>query len=120
MTRGGGSALGRWTLIGALVAAIALTVVILQPVWRFARGWSDPRSLPAEISMCDRRWKRDSLLRSWSAAAPRIAGRMTVVSPGPFGLLTACPWPAGAVVATVIFVRIGEDAYVGYELRGGP
>ena len=107
-------------LIGALAIAIGLTVVILQPFWRFAGGYSDRRSLPAQISMCGRQWTRDDVLRPWSAADPRIAGRMTVVTPGPFGLLTACPWPRTTFVATVIFVRIGEDAYVDYSLRGGP
>jgi hypothetical protein len=111
---------GRWILIGALVIAIALTVVILQPVWRPGAWFSDPRSLPAQISMCDRQWKRDSLMRSWTAAQASVGGAFTVVSPGPFGLLTACPWPGTSFVDTVIFVRIGEDAYIGYELRGGP
>jgi hypothetical protein len=114
------SGVGRWILIGALVIAIALTAAILQPVWRSAGGFSDPRSLPAQISMCGRQWKRDDVLPPWSAADPRIAGRMTVVRPGPFGLLTACPWPHTSFVSTVIFVRIGDDAYVDYSLRGGP
>jgi hypothetical protein len=114
------SAAGRWILIGALLIAIGLTVVVLQPVWRLARGVSDPTSLPAQISTCDRQWKRDSLMRSWTAAQASVGGPLTVVTPGPFGMLTACPWPGTSFVATVIFVRIGEDAYVGYELRGGP
>jgi hypothetical protein len=85
----------------------------------------DIATLPKHFGACGRTWTKDALERTESLAAihQKIQVEPVVVDPG---LLTACP--AGACTAqaqdgpchTVIYVRVGEDAYIGYELSGGP
>ena len=112
---------GRIVLLVALVLALVVSsLVFWLPAWRLALGIVDPAALPANISMCGRQWGLSDRPLVWTTAQARAAGPMTVVVPGPFGYLTPCPWPADGLVSTVVLVRIGDDAYMTYSLRGGP
>lgn len=81
-------------------------------------------SLPERVSVCGRTWTKDSLLRQRTLDEARAwAGEAVVVATGPFA-----PCPSGPCTSvarsspcdTVVFVRVGQDAYVDYALAGGP
>jgi hypothetical protein len=83
----------------------------------------DPASLPARIHVCGRDWTRDALDRRFTKAnidefgAPPRGVDLRLFAPCPSGVCNAtAPGPC----ATVIFVRVGEDAYLDYSLVGGP
>jgi hypothetical protein len=105
------------------VGLVALAAVLGGPTaLRLVTGIHETSSLPHRIYMCDRDWTEDASAKTWSGA--EIGGQTTgdpvIVNPGPFGLLTACPFPAGATVDTVVYVRVDLDGYVDYSLSGGP
>jgi len=112
--------MGRFVVVAVLIVAIVLLWSIARGVSRFARGISDVQSLPGGLETCGRDYHIAEGLRRWTASEASAGGAMALVVPGPFGFLTACPWPDASIVPTVLFVRVDEDAYVGYELRGGP
>jgi len=82
-------------------------------------------SLPESIQVCGRTWHRDSLGRQQTeeALTALYQSPPVLVDPRQFG-----PCPGGAcdatatrtACATVIFARVGQDAYLGYSLSGGP
>jgi hypothetical protein len=84
-----------------------------------------PNALAMTLSVCGRSWERDILNRQFSLAQIRTQseGAPVVVDP-----TDSTPCPAAACsqnavnlpCATVIYVRVGKDAYLGYELQGGP
>jgi len=90
-----------------------------------ASGIHDVDGLPEHIQLCGRSWQKDVLVRTFTVAAikERFAVDPVVVDPGPFA---ACPSGPCTDVAqpgachTVIWVRVGQDAYIDYELQGGP
>jgi hypothetical protein len=114
--------LGRSIVLGALVVATLLMVLVLGSV---GPAVHDAASLPGRISICGRDWSRDGLDRRLSLAAIRARDGVEPVVVDP-GLFASCP--AGACTstaqdvpcATVIYARVGEDAYVDYALQGGP
>lgn len=85
----------------------------------------NPNALATTLSVCGRSWERDILNRQLSLAQIRSQseGPPVVVDP-----TNSTPCPAAACsqnavnlpCATVIYVRVGKDAYLGYELQGGP
>ena len=106
--------------LGVSVLAIVLT----------SCGGTPPRihaiaELPDHFAACGRTWIKDALERTQSLGEIRqtIGVDPVAVDPNP---LTACPAGACTTVAqdgpchTVIYVRVGEDVYLGYELSGGP
>jgi len=90
-----------------------------------AAGIHDAAALPDHIGICGRGWSKDSLDRRSSLAEIRARDGVEpmVVDPGPFA---PCPVGPCTTVAeddpcyTVIYVRVGEDAYLDYSLQGGP
>lgn len=117
-------------LASALLPLLALAVLIgpgLVHRYVLGLGATDVhaiRALPARILVCGRAYRlgADPTVRShdeiltWSGVEP------TLVDPDPLP-----PCPAGPCrrvdigpCATVVFVRVGKDAYVDYELEGGP
>ena len=102
------------------VALLVSWFAFWRPVWRLAHGIVDPSALPANISMCGRQWGVSDPPQVWTHAQAQAAGPVTVVVPGPFGYFTPCPWPGDALVSTVVLVRVDDDAYATYALRGGP
>jgi hypothetical protein len=116
-----------WLGVLALVALIGVGSAIATII---RSGWDpsaihDPTRLPTRISLCGRDYSNDRLDRQVTldqARAIKSGGEPTVVATGPFA-----PCPAGACTTvadgpcdTVVFVRVGSDAYIGYALSGGP
>ena len=81
-------------------------------------------SLPESIQVCGRTWHRDSLGRQQTeeALTSLYQSAPVMVDPRQFAPCPsgACTATAGGSCATVIFARVGEDAYLGYSLSGGP
>lgn len=112
--------------LGLVLGANVLATQVSLPLpWHGQPAIHDIASLPQSIGTCGRSWSKDATGRSVTFAdASTQGGGVTpgVVDPG---LLTACPanacsaWASGPC-ATVIFVRVGDDAYVDYALQGGP
>lgn len=87
--------------------------------------------LAPRITICDRQYHTSGAMRTRAEIAAG-GGPVLLVDPGILGLFAPCPPPdadglrpctTSALVgpcATVIHVRVGEDAYVTYELSGGP
>jgi hypothetical protein len=85
----------------------------------------DAATLPEQISICGRDWTRDSLDRrpSRSELLALYGVEPTLVDPLPFAPCPEGPCAVGLrspPCDTVVFVRVGEDAYLGYDLVGGP
>ena len=116
-----------------------MAFLVAAPFWRWiailprlanAIAGSDrhPRRrgmLPEHIKVCGRSWSKDALRRELSAAELRARDGVEPVVVDP-GLFAACPPGPCTTVAqdvpcnTVIYVRVGEDAYLDYSLQGGP
>jgi hypothetical protein len=85
-------------------------------------------SLPDRISVCGRTWTKDVRLHEVTleqASALREGGDAVVVATGPFAPCPIRSDPCTAVTGTgmcetVVFVRVGKDAYIAYALSGGP
>jgi hypothetical protein len=81
--------------------------------------------LPDRISVCGRNWTKDALGRQVTEAQIVAVYGVgpTLVDPG---LFAPCPpGPCKRVAQdgpcdTVVFVRVGDDAYLDYSLVGGP
>jgi hypothetical protein len=116
-----------------VIGAVVVVVCIVGGVWavRTVLAGRDPNtihapgSLPDHIVVCDRGWNRDELGRQVTykqAQATKPSGDPSVVATGPFA---PCPRPPCTETAdgpcdTVVFVRVGLDAYIDYALAGGP
>ncbi len=119
----------RGIVLAALVAAALLAWIAIVP--RLANeivgptGIHDAGALPEHIKVCGRSWSKDALRRELSAAELRARDGVEPVVVDP-GLFAACPPGPCTTVAqdvpcnTVIYVRVGEDAYLDYALQGGP
>jgi hypothetical protein len=114
----------------AVVAGVmAAFLVVRNNVHLPFPGQPEPRihdatSLPGSISVCGREWHRDELERQFIATQldERYEAVPTFVD---VGFLPGCPSGACTTTAagscsTVIWVRVGADAYIGYLLQGGP
>jgi hypothetical protein len=122
-------AMGHRVAAIALVAAVLLVGVVILPrvgiVFGGAAGIHDAQTLAEHIDVCGRSWRKVAINRQLSMAAIRERDGIepVVVDPGP---LAGCPVGPCTTVAqngpcnTVIYVRVGEDAYLAYELQGGP
>ena len=80
-------------------------------------------ALSSDISACGRDWSKGERGSTLAEIRARDGVEPVIVDPGPFA---ACPVGPCTRVAqdipcnTVIYVRVGEDAYLDYSLRGGP
>ena len=85
----------------------------------------DVSTLPDRISVCGRTWVKDSLGRQQSADEIRAVSGVEPAVVGT-GMFAPCPTDVCTTVAqsgpchTVLYVRVGEDAYIDYSLSGGP
>jgi hypothetical protein len=119
----------RGLAVTALVVAGVAGAIVLLPGIRDGvagtPGIRDAETLPEHIGVCGRGWTKDSLHRILSLAQIRVRDGVeaVVVDPGPFA---PCPvGPCGMTAQdgpchTVIYVRVGQDAYIDYALQGGP
>ncbi len=119
--------LRRATIAVGVLAIVALGFMGARGV--IARWDRDPTtihdaaSLPARIHVSGRDWSKDALDRQVTLGqAGAMGGAPSVVATGPFAPCPVgpCTPVAGGACDTVIFVRVGQDAYVDYSLVGGP
>ncbi len=107
------------------LALVILVSVVVACGNEGAQQIHDAATLPKHISVCGRTWIKDALGRASSLAEIRalLGLEPLVVDPG---FLAPCPPGPCTTVAqdgpchTVVYVRVGEDAYLDYELSGGP
>ena len=106
-----------------LTRAFCAALIALAAVGCSGNGIRDAASLPDHFSMCGRDWHRS--LRSaepLDAIRQRLRVEPVVVDPGPFAPCPKgpCTNVASEACNTVVEVRVGQAAYVDYELEGGP
>jgi len=118
----------RWRL-ALSVALVGLALVI---GWNTLLGFIfspsgiyDGSNLPGRLHVCGRTWIQGRPMTLEAIKADN-GPPPTLVTPILGGLLTACPSnactndPSRGPCDTVVFVRIGGDAYMAYGLAGGP
>ena len=117
----GGLAVTIWVALAAVVLA---NLVYLPVLGQLDPGIHDVASLPGKLSLCGRSWAKGAGDHQLTLAqiVDQSGSAPVVVDTRPFA-----PCPAGACTAsgsgrcaTVIWVRVEEDAYVDYSLQGGP
>jgi hypothetical protein len=117
-----------------IAAGITALVAVLLVVPRLMPGPAGIHGLPqlsSTITVCDRRYHGDGRVRSLGDIAADGVSPV-LVDPGLLGLFPSCPGsnpdgnrpctrdPSAGPCATVVYVRVGADAYATYELSGGP
>jgi hypothetical protein len=110
---------------GAAVIAFTLTLgVFLPAIGALGEAAArDPANLPDRIAVCGRDWEKDALSRTFTKdeVVTRTEAEPIVVSTGPS---PSCPPEVGAgdedAMATSVYVKVGDDAFVAYDLVGGP
>lgn len=118
----------RWpTAIVATAAGIALALFVIFVVvpGRDPTTIHNAGTLPRRIQVCGRFWTTQPDAPHFTVAEARAfksSGEPSIVATGPFA-----PCPPGPCqdvdtgpCDTVVFVRIGQNAYVDYSLVGGP
>jgi hypothetical protein len=117
-----------FVLLGGAVLVIVLAAFLVRESL-FGIGVDaihNASRLPDRISICGRQYRDGGTIVTRSGA--EAGGPVVLVDPAPFA---GCPAPnadgigpcnasAGPACATVVYVRIAEDAYRVYELLGGP
>lgn len=121
------------TALAGLVVLLALIglLVVVPHVLAGAAGIHQRLLLAPRITVCDRQYHAGDTIRT-RAELTAGGAPVVLVDPGVMGFFAPCPPPDAAgnrpctgvaeptPCATVIEVRVGEDAYVSYELSGGP
>ena len=87
-------------------------------------GIYDGSALPGRLHVCGRTWIKGGPQTLEAIVADYSPGP-TLVAPILGGFLSPCPSnacsdPSRGPCDTVVYVRIGEDAYMAYGLSGGP
>ena len=109
-----------------VIVLVALVAVQILMAGRDPNTIHDAGTLPDQGSVCGRTWTRDALGRQLTLAVARseVDGHApAVIATGPFAPCPQGPCTTAAQVApcdTVVYVRVGPDAYTRYALRGGP
>lgn len=121
--------IGRGIVVVALAVAAVFASTVLVPrignVVAGAAGIHDAAALPERIDICGRSWSKDALERTLSLAEIRARDGIEPVVVDP-GLFAPCPVGPCTTVAQngpchiVIYIRVGQDAYLDYALQGGP
>jgi hypothetical protein len=128
------AARARW-IVGAVLVAVAFYVIVP----RLGPGLDPGPSaihfgpiLTSRITVCERQYHAAG--GPVQSLAEIDVNELTpvLVDPGFLGLVPSCPAPnpdgnrpcsrdpSAGPCATVVYVRVGVDAYAGYELAGGP
>ena len=121
--------IGRGIAVVVLAAVALLVGIVIVPrignLFVGTAGIHDAGALPQHTNICGRSWSKDPPDRQLSLAAVRERDGIEPVVADP-GLFAPCPAGACTTIAqdgpchTVTYVRVGEDAYLAYELQGGP
>ncbi len=121
--------IGRGIVVFAIAGVAVFVGIVILPrignVFAGAAGIHDDAALSEHVNICGRDWSKDASNREFSLAEIRARDgtEPDIVDPGIFA---PCPTGPCTRVAqsgpcdTVIYVRVGEDAYVDYALQGGP
>lgn len=116
------------TVLVVVTAAIA-AVVVAGDMLRGARETSaniwDRASLPEHLQICGRSYRHDTLDRIRTAAEIEEFQGYPPTVVLPLQVQPCIPGPCDDVADsapcdTVVYVRVGADAYVDYSLQGGP
>jgi hypothetical protein len=121
---------GAVALVIVVSVAIIGTAVTVMRDQLFGIGPTavhDVASAKPDIAVCGRTYKGGTSILSGDAIKQR-GGPLVLVDPA---LFAPCPDPASdggkpcsnvadGPCSTVVYVRVGSDAYAAYELRGGP
>ena len=121
----------RWTFLAVVIAFVIVGLTIgpslihRQILGLGATDIHDVVSLPDRINVCGRSWSKDALGRTFTHAQvqAQFGSAPSLVHPLP---LPPCPVGPCTRAAqngpcdTVVFVRVGDDAYLAYALQGGP
>jgi hypothetical protein len=122
--------LARSALVIAVSALVLGTALRVSRDLLFGAGPAavhDLASAQADIRVCGRTYHGGTTIRSLDSIR-QDGGPLSLVDPAP---LAPCPPPnpdgskpcsnlANGACATVVYVRVGLDAYAEYALRGGP
>jgi hypothetical protein len=111
------------TILVGVLAVVAIVPRVSNAI-AGAEGIHDVAALPRQIRVCNRSWQKDILERRFTFAETRtMFGGGVVVDPA---ASEACPPGPCTDVAqpgfcqAVVWVRVGDDAYLDYSLQGGP
>jgi hypothetical protein len=116
--------------IAVVLIAVAALVALMQ-LGPGPAGIHDPPLLSSTITVCDRHYHGGGQVRSSTDIAADGVSPV-LVDPGFLGLFPSCPGsnpdgnrpcsrdPSAGPCATVVYVRVGADAYAAYALSGGP
>ena len=113
----------------ALNTAVVAAVVVIG--WNLLLGFVYPTSriypaatLPGRIHVCNRDWSEDIGERlTASQIRARFNRDPVIVSPGLLAPCLQAPCSRGGDEPgcnAIVFVRVGEDSFVGYSLLGSP
>jgi hypothetical protein len=117
------------------VALIVAAVFVALPGLGLAPGPSGIHFGPiltTRITVCDRHYNGGGGAVQSRAAIDVNGLKPVLVDPGFLGVFPSCPAPdpdgnrpcsrdpSAGPCATVVYVRVGADAYAAYELAGGP
>ncbi len=118
----------RAVIVAAFVAG--LTAVVLASRWigtprEVSPAVWDRASLPDRLEVCGRSYRHDALDRVRTAAEIETAQGFPPTAVMPLQAQPCIPGPCDDVADadpcdTVVYVRVGADAYVDYSLQGGP
>ena len=111
----------RTVIAVAVFAAILVPLVVIAAVVLQGPGVNaihDAARLPDRVHACGRNFQGPGPAQTLIAIRSR-GPEPVLVDTGP---LAPCPatFCAGIACSTVVYVRVGDDAYVAYELLGGP
>lgn len=129
MVVNGRQAARTWAFLGLIAAIVLVAAVAGARDALFGPGPTgihDPARLADRIHVCGRDYKDPALISraEWPSEAPFVLVDPAPLAPcapvvdDPAGVCTS-----GRIVCatfTVVFVRVGPDAYVEYSLVGGP
>ena len=117
---------------GARVVAVIVSLLLVLPgVVGGPSAVHVGPILTSRITECDREYHGGDLVRT-RAQIDADGPSPVLVDPGFLGFLPSCPAPnpdgnrpctrdpSVGACATVVYVRVGADAYQGYDLAGGP
>lgn len=121
----------RRALIAAITLVLGATLLAVAGPWVWhhyltrdgAQDIHDIATLPRSLHPCSRSYGGHDVEPQTRAELRALGPEPPIVDTLP---LSSCltglsvPCPAGTCTPTRVWVRVGEDAYIGYSLRGGP
>jgi hypothetical protein len=110
-------------LVGVAVLSVVRSVAHIPVISDDAPRIYDESSLPDRLHVCGRSWHRSDLAPQSRVEIHTLQDTTPVlVTPRDFAGCPsgACAATAAGSCATVVYARVGDDAYASYALAGGP